>query len=137
MTSVNTTNWMQGPWVSNWTPGDGVIVVHGSVEAPIGASLCKSGSTTGWICGVINAKNESVTLSGVLIQQLTRHSACVERGDSGGSNLSGNQAQGVSSDAVLYGASARCGAAASQPTISWFQPINEVLSTYGYTLITG
>lgn len=136
-TTVNTTNWIQGPWVSNWTPGDGVVVVYGSTPMPFGFSLCKSGSTTGWTCGIIVGLNESVVLSGVLVNQLTRHTACVERGDSGGSNVSGGHAQGVSSGAVLYGAGARCGANAGMPTISWFQPINEVLSTYGYTLITG
>jgi streptogrisin C len=52
---------------------------------------------------------------------------CAEPGDSGGSLLSGNQAQGVTS-----GGSGNC----SSGGITYYQPVNEILQTYGLTLAT-
>jgi streptogrisin C len=52
-------------------------------------------------------------------------SACAEPGDSGGSVISGNQAQGVTS-----GVTGNCTSGGT----TWFQPINEILSTYGLSL---
>ncbi|HEY8544187.1 MAG TPA: trypsin-like serine protease, partial [Acidimicrobiales bacterium] len=59
---------------------------------------------------------------------LTRTSACAEGGDSGGSFISGNQAQGMTS-----GGSGNCTFGGT----TFFQPVNEVLSRYGLTLVTG
>ena len=46
---------------ANWTPR-GVVNngtrVSGTTEAPIGAYVCKSGSTSGWTCGRIQAKKD-------------------------------------------------------------------------------
>jgi streptogrisin C len=52
------------------------------------------------------------------VSGLVRHSACVEQGDSGGSNMSGNYAQGMSSGGQLYWNGSRyvCGAKVAQPT---------------------
>ncbi|HET8659635.1 MAG TPA: S1 family peptidase, partial [Micromonosporaceae bacterium] len=57
-------------WVAvnaNWTPvgvvnnySGGTVGVSGSTEAAVGASICRSGSTTGWHCGSIQAKNQTV-----------------------------------------------------------------------------
>jgi streptogrisin C len=58
---------------------------------------------------------------------LTRTNVCAEPGDSGGSWLSGNQAQGVTS-----GGSGNC----SSGGTTYFQPVNEILSAYGLTLVT-
>jgi streptogrisin C len=68
-----------------------------------------------------------------------RHSACVEPGDSGGSNMSGNFAQGVSSGGQLYQSGGRlvCGQKVGRPNVSFYQPVGEALSAYGLSLVTG
>jgi streptogrisin C len=115
-------------------------VVRGYSQAPVGSSLCKSGRTTGWTCGTIQAYNQTVNYGGGdIVSGLVRHSACVEQGDSGGSNMSGNYAQGVSSGGQLYWNGSRyvCGAKVGQPNVSFYQPIGEALSAYGLSLVTG
>jgi hypothetical protein len=124
-------------WVAvnnNWTPkpavisGSGVTVpVVGAREAIEGASVCRSGSTTGWHCGTIQQRNTSVTYPQGTIYELTRTSVCAEPGDSGGSFISVDQAQGVTS-----GGSGNCTAGG----VTYFQPINEILTTYGLGLLT-
>ncbi len=111
--------------VNNYSGG--TVAVSGSAEAPVGSSICRSGSTTGWRCGTIGARNASVTYAEGTITGLIRTSACAEPGDSGGSALSGNQAQGVTS-----GGSGNCTVGGT----TYFQPVNEILSAYGLSLIT-
>ncbi|MFC7614692.1 S1 family peptidase [Actinokineospora soli] len=125
-------------WVqvnSSWVPrgvvnryNGGTVPVYGSSEAPVGASICRSGSTTGWHCGSIQAKNQTVNYSQGSVYGLTRTNVCAEPGDSGGSWLSGNQAQGVTS-----GGSGNC----SWGGTTYFQPVNEILGRYGLRLVTG
>ena len=112
--------------VNNYSGG--TVTVAGSTEAAVGASVCRSGSTTGWRCGTIQAKNSSVTYPQGTVTGLTRTNACAEPGDSGGSWMSGSQAQGVTS-----GGSGNC----SSGGTTYFQPVNEILSVYGLTLVTG
>ncbi|MDR7279087.1 ricin-type beta-trefoil lectin domain protein [Catenuloplanes atrovinosus] len=118
-------NWVPQPWVNNY--GGGVATVAGSTEAAVGASVCRSGRTTGWRCGTITAKNVTVNYSGQIVNGLVSSSACAQPGDSGGSFLSGNQAQGVTS-----GAGGDC--ASGGTTV--YQPVNEILSRYGLSLTT-
>ncbi len=103
----------------------GSVSVAGSQAAGVGASVCRSGSTTGWHCGTINALNSSVTYPQGTVSGLIRTNVCAEPGDSGGSLLAGNQAQGVTS-----GGSGNC----SSGGTTYFQPVNEILQTYGLTL---
>ncbi|PJE95133.1 serine protease [Streptomyces carminius] len=119
--------WWTEPVVLGWgrTPD---VLVRGSNEAPVGASVCRSGSTTQWHCGQILAKNQTVQYQGgAVLHQLTKTSVCAEPGDSGGSYISGDQAQGVTS-----GAWGDCTGGGE----SWFQPVNEILSVYGLRLRT-
>ncbi|GHC68237.1 serine protease [Streptomyces flavofungini] len=119
--------WWTVPVVLGW----GTIpdqLVRGSAEAPVGSSICRSGSTTKWHCGRLLAKNETVNYSdGTVVHQLTKTSVCAEGGDSGGSFLSGDQAQGVTS-----GGWGNCGSGGE----TWFQPVNEILGRYGLRLHT-
>jgi len=127
----------QSPLVDMWD-GYGVRVTGSSV-AQVGATLCKSGRTTGWTCGKVVSFNNTVNYGdGDVVSGLTEHNACVEQGDSGGANMSGNQAQGLSSGGALYESGGRlvCGAKVGQPNESYFQPIKEALSYYGATLVT-
>jgi streptogrisin C len=111
--------------VNNYSGG--TVAVAGSTEAAVGASVCRSGSTTGWRCGTIQQKNASVTYSQGTVTGLVRSNACAEPGDSGGSWLSGTQAQGVTS-----GGSGNCTSGGTM----YYQPVNEILQAYGLTLIT-
>ncbi|WP_328853609.1 S1 family peptidase [Micromonospora globbae] len=118
-------NWTPQPWVNNYAGGN--VTVAGSTEAAVGASICRSGSTTGWHCGTIQAKNQTVNYPQGTVTGLTRTNVCAEPGDSGGSWLSGQQAQGVTS-----GGSGNCTSGGT----TYFQPVNEILSAYGLTLRT-
>ncbi|MGO1241333.1 MAG: S1 family peptidase, partial [Cellulosimicrobium funkei] len=105
----------------------GRVAVAGATQAPVGASVCRSGSTTGWHCGTVQAYNASVTYPQGTVTGLIRTTVCAEPGDSGGSLLAGNQAQGVTS-----GGSGNC----SSGGTTYFQPVGEILSAYGLTLLT-
>ncbi|RMI88364.1 peptidase S1 [Streptomyces sp. ZS0098] len=118
--------WWTVPVVLGW----GTVpdqLVRGSAEAPVGASICRSGSTTRWHCGRVLAKNETVNYAQGAVHQMTKTSVCAEGGDSGGSFISGDQAQGVTS-----GGWGNCSSGGE----TWFQPVNEILNRYGLTLHT-
>ncbi|MDI1463164.1 alpha-lytic protease prodomain-containing protein [Catellatospora sp. KI3] len=113
------------PYVNNYSGGN--VTVAGSTEAAVGASVCRSGSTTGWHCGTIQARGASVTYSQGTVTGLIRTNVCAEPGDSGGSLIAGSQAQGVTS-----GGSGNC----SSGGTTYFQPVNEILQAYSLTLMT-
>ncbi|MFI5842236.1 S1 family peptidase [Catenuloplanes sp. NPDC051500] len=119
----------------DWTPtasvndyNGGVLPVAGADVAPVGASICRSGSTTGLHCGEVQALNATVNYAEGSVTGLTRTSVCAEPGDSGGSFISGNQAQGVTSggsgDCIVGG-------------VTFFQPVAEILEKNDLTLVTG
>ncbi|MFI6512775.1 S1 family peptidase [Streptosporangium sp. NPDC050855] len=117
--------WSTTPSVKNGTGG--VVSISGSRPAIEGASVCRSGSTTGWRCGTIQQLDTSVTYPQGTVYELVRTNVCAEPGDSGGSFISLNQAQGVTS-----GGSGDC----SSGGTTYFQPVNEILAAYGLTLAT-
>ncbi|MFI7053441.1 S1 family peptidase [Streptosporangium canum] len=118
-------DWTPKPLVDNGTGG--TVTVAGSKEAIEGASVCRSGSATGWHCGVIQQRNASITYPQGTVSEVTRTNVCAEPGDSGGSFISIDQAQGVTS-----GGSGDC----TSGGITYFQPIGEILTTYGLSLMT-
>ncbi|MER7724602.1 alpha-lytic protease prodomain-containing protein [Streptomyces sp. NPDC096323] len=122
--AVNT-NWTPRPLVNGY--GNGDVTVTGSTEALEGSSVCRSGSTTGWHCGTVQQRNSSVTYPQGTVSGVTRTNVCAEPGDSGGSFVSGSQAQGVTS-----GGTGNC----SQGGTTYFQPVNPALQAYGLTLVT-
>ncbi|GAA0526564.1 serine protease [Saccharopolyspora subtropica] len=125
-------------WVatnSSWTPQPRVNLYNGSTRlvsgasvAPVGSSICRSGSTTGWHCGSVQALNQTVRYPQGTVYGLTRTNVCAEPGDSGGSFISGNQAQGMTS-----GGSGDCTFGGT----TYFQPVQEALSAYNLRLVTG
>jgi streptogrisin C len=122
-------NWTPRPWVNRYNGTN--VTVKGSSEAAVGAQVCRSGSTTGWHCGTIQAKNQTVNYAQGSVRGLTRTNACAEPGDSGGSWVAGSgfgQAQGVTS-----GGSGNCTSGGT----TFFQPVNPILSRYGLSLVTG
>ncbi len=67
-------NWTPQPLVNNHSGG--TVSVAGSTEAAIGASVCRSGRTTGWRCGAITAKNITVNYADSPVVGLVNTSAC-------------------------------------------------------------
>lgn len=119
------------PSVSGYGAGD--VAVRGSTEAPIGAAVCRSGRTTGWKCGVIEAKNVSVSYGADgTVNGMTQVKVCAEGGDSGGSFITtAGQGQGV-----LSGGNYSCKGKQAKLATSYFQPLNPLLQAYGLTLST-
>ncbi len=118
-------NWTLKPSVDNGS--NGTVSVSGSRAAIEGASVCRSGSTTGWHCGTIQQLHTSVTYPQGTVSGVTRTNVCAEPGDSGGSFISIDQAQGVTS-----GGSGDC----TSGGVTYFQPVGEILTTYGLSLLT-
>src|SRR5690606_2147102 len=104
-----------------------VVEVTGSVQALVGASVCRSGSTTGWHCGTIEQHDTSVSYAEGLVDGLTRTTVCAEPGDSGGPYLAGSQAPGVTS-----GRSGDCTSAGA----TFYQPDNPILADFRLTPTT-
>ncbi|MFD9882282.1 carbohydrate-binding protein [Streptomyces alboflavus] len=117
--------WTATPYVKG--SGGQRVSVAGSTQSPVGGSICRSGSTTGWHCGTISQHNTSVTYPEGTISGVTRTTVCAEPGDSGGSYISGSQAQGVTS-----GGSGNCRSGGT----TFHQPINPLLQQYQLTLKT-
>ncbi|WP_326826168.1 S1 family peptidase [Streptosporangium sp. NBC_01756] len=122
--SVNS-DWTPKPAVNNGSGG--VVSVAGSRPAIEGASVCRSGSASGWHCGLILQRGASVAYAQGIISELVRTNVCAEAGDSGGSFISVDQAQGIAS-----GGSGDCTVGGA----TYFQPINEILTAYGLSLVT-
>ncbi|WP_031068700.1 S1 family peptidase [Streptomyces sp. NRRL WC-3742] len=119
-------DWTAQPQVNDYAGG--AVTVAGSAEQSIGGSVCRSGSTTGWHCGTVQDLDATVNYAEGSVYGLTRTTVCAEPGDSGGSFISGNQAQGVTS-----GGSGDCSSGGE----TYFQPVNPILGVYGLTLATG
>jgi streptogrisin C len=108
--------------------GGSNTAISGSTATSTGGSICRSGSTTGVHCGTVRALGATVNYAEGRVTGLTQTNVCAEPGDSGGSFYTGGQAQGVTS-----GGSGDC----SSGGTTYFQPVNEILSTYGLTLVRG
>ncbi|SMD00802.1 streptogrisin C [Kibdelosporangium aridum] len=105
-------------------PRVGNVTVRGSSSAATGAQVCKAGSTTGYTCGTVGAKNQTVRYSQGTVTGLTATNVRCAGGDSGGGFITpAGQGQGV----VSGGNTATC----------YFQPLGEILSRYGLSLLTG
>jgi hypothetical protein len=118
--------WWQAPVVLGWgTVSD--ALVRGDWVAPPGTSVCRSGSTSHWHCGTVEALGDTVNYAQGAVYNMTRTNVCAEPGDSGGSFITGDQAQGVTSGG--YG---NCSSGGE----TWFQPVGPILSAYGVGLVT-
>ncbi|MBP2474422.1 streptogrisin C [Crossiella equi] len=155
--SFPTNDYAYASVAAGWTPKGTVsqyngsaVRVTGSSVAAVGSAICKSGRTTGWTCGEVEALDVTVNYDdGTSVQEMTEASVCTEGGDSGGSWLAGTQAQGVTSGGIGYFIKdtngdgridnkdkAFCGEKAGKPNVAWFQPIGEVLTAYSLKLRT-
>jgi streptogrisin D len=101
--------------------------IVGSSQVPVGSSVCKTGSTTGTTCGVVQQYNVTVNYPQGTVRQLTRTNVCTQPGDSGGPLFAGNRAQAIVSGGTTGGCSGNF--------FSVFQPVPEALSRLGLTLM--
>ena len=101
--------------------------ITGASRVPVNSPACKTGSTTGTTCGIVQAYNVTVRYAEGTVYGLTRTNICTQPGDSGGAMFAGSQAQGVTSGGSIGG----CGNGFQ----SFFQPADEALSVYGLTLL--
>ncbi|WP_329083221.1 S1 family peptidase [Streptosporangium sp. NBC_01469] len=119
-------DWNPRPLVGN--DSGGTVHVYGAKKAIPGASACLSGSgaVINWRCGTIQQHDADITYPQGVVKHLIRTSACGIPGNSGGSLISINQAQGV-----ISGGSGDCDLAG----FTYIQPIHEILSAYDLTLM--
>ncbi|MGH8792368.1 MAG: S1 family peptidase [Stackebrandtia sp.] len=111
-------------WTVSATAGDRAI--NNSDEAEIGASVCRAGSTTGfWHCGEIVDKGVTVDYPEGSVDGMTQTTVCAEPGDSGGSYVTDNSAQGITS-----GGSGDCTSGGE----TFFEPVLRALSETGSEL---
>ncbi|PWV54909.1 MULTISPECIES: S1 family peptidase [Nocardiopsis] len=122
----STSNWTVTNLVNMYSSG-GTQTVGGSSQAPVGAAVCRSGSTTGWHCGSIEARGQSVSYPEGTVTDMTRTDVCAEPGDSGGSFIADDQAQGMTS-----GGSGNC----SSGGTTYYQEVGPALSTWNLSLVT-
>ena len=126
---VTSPTWRQTSAVST---SSGPVAITGSAPAAVGASVCKSGATTGYRCGTVEAVNETVNYGrGEVVNGMTRTNVCAEPGDSGGPYFSGSVANGT-----LSGGSGSCFVSLFGSE-TYFQPIDEALAAYNVQLVTG
>ncbi|MGA1836095.1 cell wall-binding repeat-containing protein [Herbiconiux sp. 11R-BC] len=97
--------WSAVPRVGTWNSNAGPVtagtqqVLRDYTQAIVGQSICKSGRTTGWTCGTVQAVDELVDVEdhsgqGVQVNSVIS-SMCALPGDSGGAVLSGAYAIGL------------------------------------------
>ncbi len=103
--------------------GGDAYYIDGAARCSIGFPVTQGGQP-----GFVEELNATVNYQEGSVYGLTRTSVCAEPGDSGGSFVSGDQAQGVTS-----GGSGDCTSGGE----TYFQPVNPILGTYGLTLATG
>jgi hypothetical protein len=119
--------------------GVGNAVILGADKQPIGTDVCKTGRSTGWTCGVIQAYDVTVDYPAryprfTRVSGLVQSSFCAREGDSGGPVLgTGNLAQGMVSGGSTGGT---CTFNSGSPSTSFYQPLVDAASRYGVTLRT-
>jgi streptogrisin C len=133
--AINQSNgfWIQGPWVDTNPSNGPIITLQSYTDAPVGTTVCKSGRATGWTCGKITAKDETISYPQGAIFGLTRFDACVEMGDYGAPVVSVKN--GVySAEGLVFGAqliNGRCHSTVGQHNVSWYFPVADSLAYYG------
>ncbi|RVW01306.1 S1 family peptidase [Rhodococcus xishaensis] len=73
------------------------LQVTGTASPVVGAPVCKTGSTSGFNCGVVTAVNQSVHVGERVLYDGFATNLCALEGDSGGPIVTGTLALGISS----------------------------------------
>ena len=97
--STQPRTWEPAPAIRYWggemgqPPGQATAITD-RIPAVVGATICKSGSTTGWTCGQVLAVDEPVDVQGAIVNSIVT-TVCVSSGDSGGGGVIGSAAVGI------------------------------------------
>jgi streptogrisin D len=102
--------------------------ITGASRVPVNSTVCKTGSSTGTTCGRVLRYNTTVNYPQGTVRGLTTTNVCTQPGDSGGPLFAGSQAQGVTSGGTV-------GSCSQAGFRSFFQPVDEILSVFGLTLL--
>ncbi|WP_405486885.1 S1 family peptidase [Nocardia sp. NBC_00511] len=78
-------------------PNAAPVAITGVAVPVVGAPVCKSGSRTGFSCGVVNAVDQTVQVGDRMLTQSFSANICALPGDSGGPIVTGTLALGISS----------------------------------------
>ncbi|MRH93170.1 protease [Nocardia sp. SYP-A9097] len=78
-------------------PNAAPVAITGVAVPVVGAPVCKSGSRTGFSCGVVNAVDQTVQVGDHQLTQSFSANICALPGDSGGPIVTGTLALGISS----------------------------------------
>ncbi|MFC9252105.1 S1 family peptidase [Amycolatopsis thailandensis] len=122
------------PRVDRYEDGNDVRI-EGADVVGVGGRICRSGITTHWQCGRVEALDQTVNYgNGNVVRGLTQTDACAEPGDSGGSFVSrpssGSGTKLVQAQGMTSGGSGDCRSGGT----TFFQPVKEVLNRYDLTL---
>ncbi len=90
--------------------------------ATVGEHACMLGAVSGLVCGTIQGLNVTVNYAEGVVTGLIQTNICAQPGDSGAPLFDGPKVLGI-----LSGASGNCASGGT----SFFQPILEILSSYG------
>jgi streptogrisin B len=105
----------------------GNVNIANAINATVGMSVTRDGSTTGIHSGTVTALNVTVRYQGGgVVRGMIQTNVCAEPGDSGGPLYSGTSAVGLTS-----GGSGNCGPGTD---VTFFQPVTEVLQAYGVSV---
>lgn len=113
--------------VVGWINAGAKYPIAGSAETPVGGRVCLLSHTTGILCGMVTAKNVTISFPEGTVSGLTETNICQQPRSI--AYVTDDQAQGV----PFGGGSGIC----TTPGTSYFFPVNRILSTYGLTLLTG
>ena len=102
------------------------LAVTGTATAPVGSTVCRSGTTSGWRCGTVKATDVTANYDAGPVTGLVLTDACSEGGDSGGPFMAGSSAVGL-----LSGGTGDCTTAGGT---SLYQPVDEILRAEGLAL---
>jgi streptogrisin B len=104
----------------------GNVNIANAINATVGMSLTRDGSTTGTHSGVVTALNVTVRYQGGgTVRGMIQTTVCAEPGDSGGPAWSGTSAVGLTS-----GGSGDC----RRGGTTFFQPVTAALQAYGVSV---
>lgn len=131
----NPANMNQLPRVWHWN--NGYVVVKGTYTTLLNWYVCKSGLTTFWTCGYVQATGQKVWVSniGAYVYNLTRAGMCARPGDSGGPVVvkAGILQYWYATGITSLGQQAPCTATSKM----YYVPVVTALAQSGLSIVTG
>lgn len=106
--AANVSGIVQKPSMIRWGGGNAApfanapLPLDGAVQPVVGASLCKSGTRTGFTCGPIVDVDYNANIAGTAVNSVVAQ-LCTLPGDSGGTGVLGKKAVGITSFTTANG----------------------------------